>query len=77
MDDSPDLLGGDFQDFPFLIVATMRTRPMREALLVAIGALGKRSSGQMIVCAPAVAAGFGMSSFWIWHFMNSALRAFS
>jgi predicted DNA-binding transcriptional regulator AlpA len=50
---------------------------MWKPLLMTIRAFGQGPSSQVIVSAPPVAAGLGMSTFWIWHFMNSALRAFA
>ena len=45
---------------------------MGHAQLVAIGALGERSSAQMIVRPAAIPPSLGMSSFRIWHIMSSA-----
>jgi|RhiMetdeSRZDD1v2_1073273.scaffolds.fasta_scaffold00797_37 hypothetical protein len=45
---------------------------MGHAQLVAIGALGERSSAQMIVRPAAITPGLRMSSFRIWHIMSSA-----
>src|SRR5262245_35075056 len=66
---------GSLDDFPVLVIAAVRTGPMRHTQLVAIGALGKRTCSQVIMRPPTVAAGFGMSSFWIWHIRSSALPA--
>jgi len=62
-----ELLLGSLDHFPFFIEAAMGAGAMRHAHLMAIGALGKGTRGQMIVRTPAIAPSFGMSSFWIGH----------
>jgi hypothetical protein len=53
-----DLFLSRFDNFPFLVIAAMRTGAMRHAQLVAVGALRKRSRGEVIVRAATVAARF-------------------
>src|SRR5215472_5865768 len=62
-----ELLLGGLDDFPFLVVTAVRACTMRHTQLVTIGAFRKGSRCQMIVRPPAIAPGFRMSSFWIWH----------
>jgi hypothetical protein len=64
-----------FDDFPVFVIAAVRAGAVRHAQLVAVRTLGEGSRTQMIVCPPPIPPGFGMSSFWIWHIMSSALPA--
>src|SRR6185503_15633948 len=57
----------DLDDFPPLVVAAMRTDPVRQLRLVAIRALRKDGTGQSVVGTPLVAARARMTSFGIRH----------
>ena len=65
------LFFGDFDDFAFLVIAAMGTGAMRHSQFVTIGTLGKRARRQVIVSATAIAACFGVSTFWIRHSLRT------
>src|SRR5437867_8687216 len=67
-----ELFLSGLDNFPLLVVAAVRTGPMRHAQLVAIGAFREGSRRQMIVRPPAVAPRLRVSSFWIWHTLTPA-----
>src|SRR5215472_181706 len=58
----------DFQNFAAFVIAALGTGAMRELALVAVGALGNRGGGQIVMGAAPRGAGFRVPPFWIWHF---------
>ena len=61
--------------FAPIIVTAVRAHGMRAALFAAVGASNQRRRGKRIVRAAAVAAAFGMLSFWKWRHGNTPSRA--
>ena len=57
----------DFDDFAALVEATLGAGAMRHFLPVAVGALGKRVSREVVVRTAVAGAGFRVSPFWIRH----------
>jgi hypothetical protein len=60
-------LGAGIHYFPPFVIATLWANLVRLLHLMAVGAFGQRRSGQKVVRAPLVLAGFRMTSFWIGH----------
>src|SRR5262252_4295833 len=56
---------GCLDDFSVFVVAAMRTCAMRHAQFMTVGALGKGSCAQMIMCTTTIAPRLRMTSFWI------------
>src|SRR5439155_26034350 len=67
-----ELFLSSLDNLRLLVVAAVRTGPMRHPQLVAIGAFREGSRRQMIVRPPAVAPRLRMSSFWVWHTLTPA-----
>jgi hypothetical protein len=61
------VLSSRVHDFPSFVIAAVRARLVRLLHFMAMGALGKRRGGQVVVRAPLVLSGFRMTSFWIGH----------
>ena len=59
----------DVQNFAALVVSALRAGAVRHLALVAVGALGKGVAFQCVVSAPDAGAPFGVSPFWIWHWI--------
>lgn len=64
-----------FDHFTALVVAALWTGAMRHLALVAIGALGKRMRGKVIVGTTRGRASLGVSPFRICHYRTSCLAA--
>jgi hypothetical protein len=62
-----ELFLSGFDNFPFLVIAAVRTRAVRHAQFVAIRTFGEGARCQMIMRPPAIPPRFGVSSFWIRH----------
>jgi hypothetical protein len=76
MDRDPSLLDlfGYFEHFTASVEAAFWTGTMRHLRFVTVGALRSRTHMKKIMGAALVAAGFGMTSFWIRHFISLSIQ---
>jgi hypothetical protein len=72
----PLLLGffANFENFTAGVETAFRTGTVRHLGLVTIGALRGGTHMEKIMGATLVAAGFGMTAFWVRHFISLSLQ---
>src|SRR5262249_55523858 len=63
------------QNFTAFVIAALGTGAMRQLALVAVGALGNRGGGQIVMGAAPRSTSFRVPPFWIWHLLQPSWRA--